>query len=137
MIYDLSDSYSAKQAKAYFDSLLKAGADIELKKRQQPKTVSQNAYLHVAFSILAISLGYSLDEIKTLIKRQIDFMIYEKNNTKFLRSVATLDKTEIGNLIDRVRAFGVEQGIYIPTPEEYLQSKTTIDIEIESNKRFL
>jgi hypothetical protein len=74
---------------------------------------------------VALELGYSLHEVKTLLKREYgEGMFYTKNGQKFLKSTSDLDSLEMTHFIDWLRAFSMDQfGCYIPTSEEYLENQ--------------
>lgn len=55
MIYDLSNSIQSERAKRRFDSLISSGRLIELKEITK-RSLSQNNYLHLIISYLAMKL---------------------------------------------------------------------------------
>ena len=132
MKLDLSIAFDNNKAKAYFDKLMDSKSKIELKEFKPKRTVSQNKYLHVCFTIVANETGYTVEEAKTVLKREHGaFMVYEKEGNKFLRSTATLDTLEMTMFIDWLRRFAMDHGYYIPTPEEFLQSQFEIEKELQ------
>jgi hypothetical protein len=135
MIYDLSKPYDANKFKARLKTL--KDKKVELTEIREKRTLTQNSYLHVCISIFAIEFGYTLDEAKTLLKRNCSFMVYEKNGDKFLKRTRGMDSKELTDFIDWIRDYSGMQGCYIPTPDEYRQNKRQIDDHISSHKRYL
>lgn len=133
MKLDLSIDYDKNKATTYMGKLMDKGCMVELKEIKEKRSISQNAYLHVCFSIIALETGYSLQEAKVLMKRAYgEGMVYVKNNQKFLRSTADLDTLEMTHFIDWLRSFSLDQwGCYIPTSEEYLQNQNHIERQIQ------
>jgi hypothetical protein len=134
MEYNLENSLDRKKAKVYFDKLMSGSGIIEIKKKQAKRSVSQNAYVHVCFTLFGIEYGLTIAESKTLLKRNCSFMVYDKKGEKFLRSTSDLDKYEMTNFIDWIRNFAADHGCYIPTPEEYIENRVEIDREIKMNQ---
>ena len=62
--------------KFYFDKYSKFEGVVELKKIHPKRSINQNSYLHVCISIFAIETGYTLDEMKEVLKRKCSFMRY-------------------------------------------------------------
>jgi len=133
MKLDLSQSFDLNKGALYFEKLKDKQAKIELKEFRQSRSIPQNSYLHVCFTILANETGYTIEEIKSITKREFgSFMVYEKNGHKFLRSTAHLDTLEMTEFIDWLRQFASDQlGCYIPTSEEYLVSQFEINKQLE------
>ena len=137
MKYNLDNPQEIKKAYAYLSKLSENSKEVEIKAIRKKRTISQNSYLHVCVSIIAIELGYNLEECKTMLKRKCNFMIYEKNGQKFLRRTRDMQTDELTKFIEWIRNFGGVNGINIPTSEEYLLNRINIDNEIERNKEFL
>lgn len=132
MIFDLQKDFEL--AYEYFMKLAESNSKINLTKIKTKRTVSQNAYIHVCFGIICMETGYSIQEAKTVLKREYG-LVYEKNGNKFLRSTADLDTGEMTGFIDWIRQFAhVQLGAYIPTPDEYIQNQFEIDKQLEHIK---
>lgn len=136
MKLDLSNSFDLNKAETYFEKLKKKKAKIELKEFHAKRSLDQNSYLHVCFTILANETGYTIAEIKTITKREHGaFMVYEKEGQKFLRSTAYLDKLEMTMFIDWLRQFANDQlGAYIPSPSEWIQNQFEISKQLQHVK---
>jgi deoxycytidine triphosphate deaminase len=137
MKFDLSTPNDLKQAKTHFKALCEAQNKIELKAIKNKRSLSQNAYLHVVITLYAIYFGSTLNEAKTDLKRGCSFMVYEKNGSKYLKETSKMDSKELTEFIEWIRNFAAENGCYIPTSEEYLQNKFSIDKDIDNNKKYL
>ena len=119
MKLDLSKSFDQKKAQTYLGKLIEKQSKIELKEYKEPRSNRQNRYFHAICAILGNDLGYTVDEMKIVIKRNLEWMIYQKNGVTFLRSSADLDTKEFTDLIDFTRSIGEENGCYLPTPDEF------------------
>lgn len=136
MKLDLSNNVDLNKFNVYCSKLIDGGKKVELKEIRPKRSLSQNNYAHVVFSLFGIYHGYSILEVKTLVKRS-NGNYYEKNGTKFLKSTADMDSGELTDLIEFTRNMSAKEGHYIPTSEEYLQNRFNIDREIEQNKEHL
>jgi len=136
MKYNLNNSLELNQFTARSAKLVDLGAKVELKQIRAPKTVKQNRYLHVVIGLWAINYGYTLPEAKTLLKRKAG-LYYTKGTNQFLMSTADLDSKELSNFIEVIRTSASLDGCYIPTAEEYLLNKYSIDKEINTNNKYL
>ena len=137
MKLNLSNTYDKERAKTRLKVLIDKGAKIELTEIKGKRTIRQNSYLHVCISLFAIEFGYTLDEAKTLLKRQCEFMKYSKNGQLFLKRTRDMDTKELTEFIEWIRNYSSQQGLYLPTSEEYLLHRFEIDKEIEQNKNYL
>ncbi len=137
MKYDLSDSLDQNKAKTYFDTLILKNKKIELKSIQGKRSISINSYLHVCISLFAIEYGYTLAEAKTMLKRECEFMVYEKNSQRFLVETSKQNNEECSKFVEWIRNYASKQGLYIPDAEEYKQNKFSIDREIDKHKTYL
>lgn len=137
MKYDFEIPLQRNQAAVYFDKLLDARKKIELKEVRELRSLSQNSYLHVVISLYGINFGSSLYEAKIDLKRMCDFMRYKKLGKHYLRETSKMDSKELTDFIDWIRTHSAKEGHYIPTSEEYITNRISIDREIESNKEYL
>lgn len=119
--YDTSNPLEAKQAKSRLSYLISKGAKVELTEKRKQRTYSQNNYLHLILTAWGVELGYDLDEMKQLLKRDLmpSVFKYERKGRTFYRSTADLDTKEGSRVIDKIRATALEStGYYIPAPNE-------------------
>ena len=137
MLYDLKDIVQSNDAKIKLRKLIEEGRWIELTKKKEKRTVKMNSYLHVVITMFAIKFGYTLDEAKTLLKRECNFMVYEKNGIKFLRRTRDLNTIEASDFISWIRNYSSQNGFYILSAEEYKENSYAIDEEINKHKQYL
>jgi len=127
MKLNLSDTVEQTKAREYFQKLIAEGAQIELKKFKPSRSNQQNRYFHLCCTLLSDYSGYTTDEVKMIIKNQLEFMSYLKGKHKFYKSSAELNTEEFTLLIDFTREFAHQHGVNIPTPEEYFNNQFEID----------
>lgn len=145
MTYALSSPLDAQNARARLELLIKRGSICELTEKKARRSVSQNAYLHVALGYLAAQTGNTLDWVKREYYKKHcnpDLFVGEKEDNfvgrvHYLKSSAELTTEEMSLSIDRLRNWAVlEAGIYIPTPEEEAQV-VAMQIEVERCKEWI
>jgi len=137
MRYNLASNIEVNKALAKLNYCIENERVIELKEVRRRRTIKQNSYIHVLFTLFGIEYGYTLEESKTLLKRLCPFMVYVKNGEKFLRSTRDMNTKELTDFIDWVREYAGQNGLYLPTPEEYLINQNEINRDIEINKKFM
>ena len=91
------------------------------------RSLQQNKYLHKIFSLMADHTGYSLSEIKTLMKHEFGF--YEEVTNKKTGEVlinylstADLSKKEFADFTEKVVMFANKHGLNILSPEEFYET---------------
>ena len=117
MKYDLSIKEDRYKAAAYFEKLMDKNSKIEIKKIYPKRTGDQNSYLHVLFSMYGLEFGYTIDEAKVVIKRDLGY-IYEKNGVKFLEHTSEMSTLQLTDFIKKFRNLSSTQGLYLPEPHE-------------------
>lgn len=137
MKLDLQNPLDLQKFKTYANKLVNEKAKVELKKVSVKRSISLNSYLHVVITLFAIEYGYTLEEAKTLLKRLCGFMVYEKNNEKFLRKTSKLNNSDCSKFVEFIRNYASQQGLYILDAEEYKTNKFNIDKEINNFKQYL
>ena len=137
MKFDLNISLERNKYDTYSDKLKRSNSKVELKKLGANRTIPLNSYLHVCISLFAIEYGYTLAEAKTMLKRECEFMIYEKNGVKFLVETSKQSNDECSKFVSWIRNYASNQGLYIPDAEEYKDNKFSIDKEIDRHKVYL
>ena len=90
------------------------------------RSLAQNKYLHKIFSIIADHTGYSMNEIKTLMKHE--FGLYEEVKNKktgevLLNYISTADlsKSEFADFTEKILLFCNSHGLKVQTPEQYFE----------------
>ncbi len=118
MKFNTAIPYEAKRASEYLRRLHEKKNIVEVKRVSPVRSLSQNSYLHVTFSIFGLESGYEASEAKTIYKRDVNpaLFVYKKNGILFLRSTATLTTKEMSDSIEKWRKYAAEQGIDIPAP---------------------
>ena len=137
MKFDLDSSIDIMRFKERTNYLLSKRSKVELNQTRKSRTIKQNSYLHVCISLYAIEFGYTLNEAKTDLKRLCSFMVYEKNNSRYLKETKKLSTKELTDFIEWIRGYSASNGFYIPDAEEYKTHKFNIDREIDKHKQYL
>ena len=130
MKFDLSQGEDCVRAEDYFNKLLGQNARIEIKKHSGVKSARQNRYLYACFKVLSDYSGYTVEEIKQILKTTSSVMVIEKGGHRFLRSISELDSKEMTTFIDEVRSFGLDHDCYIFSPDEFYQNQFNIEKQL-------
>jgi NAD/NADP transhydrogenase beta subunit len=137
MIYDTSQELEKKKYLAQAIYLAEKGFVVDLTRKLEKRTVTQNSYLHAIIQMFAIHTTNNLDDTKQLLKRACHFMhTFDGENIKTKRT-RDLDTKQMTDFIEWIRTFAGMQGCYIPTADEYKLNKFAIDSEIEKFKEYL
>ena len=136
MLYDLSKEFETNQARSLFEHLIGKRVLIELKERKPKRSLNQNAYLHVLFSLFGINFGYTIEESKTLIKRELGYF-YTKNGQKFLSHTSEMDSGQLTTFIEKFRNYSSGLGCYLPSADEYKCNYAYFDRQIIDNEIYL
>ena len=139
MNYDLSNKGDVSDFNDKAKYYIEKGVKVSLKRITEPKTISQNKYLHALFGIIGLHFGYTIEEVKQVVKMlREDVFTYERNGYKFIKSFSVLTKEEVSDVINWLRDYmSTKHSLYLMTSEEYLQHKYNVDNEIEKNKNYL
>jgi len=137
MKLDFRDPFDVKRGNKYYEKLLRGNKKVELTEKKPAKSIKLNAYLHVVITLSAIYHGYTIEERKVGLKRSCHFMRYERKGGLFLKQTSKMLDKEVSEFIEWIRTSEGKEGNYIPTSEEYLQNKFSIDKEIDKVKEFL
>lgn len=139
MKYDLSNEFERNKFFTKLDLLTKKGSKVEFSEIRPTRSISQNAYLHVCISLIAIENGNHIEDEKHNLKCICPFMHeYDGKGVLKTKKTSKLDSKQLTEFIDWIRNFAsIELGIYIPSSEEYLTNKFAIDNQIESHKQYL
>ena len=107
-------SKAIEQLNFWFDKGLK----VKIEAVRPIRSLPQNRYLHgVVFSVLAIELGLTIDEVKQLLKKK--FLSYEKTGNTFVKETSKLSTTELEAFVENCRTYSqIEHNCYIPKPNE-------------------
>lgn len=143
MVFDLKDRIEAEKAKTRFEYLLSKEKTIEILDKRKTRSVSQNAYLHLLLSAFGLNFGYTLQEVKQYIFKEIVnpdiFNDGEKHGIVSLqswRSSADLNTKEMSDSVDRFLKYSAEHGYRLPEPDDLVWINQ-IKNEVETNKKYL
>lgn len=146
MKYDLKNKEEEDKAREYFESLVRQRCIVDITRKFNRRTFSQNNYLHLLLSYCALQYGETLEYFKQVIWKQIiNRDIFEDQYVNRIngdirtewRSSADLDSKQMTLAIDRLLSWAPKElGIQLPTPNdtEYLR---LVENEIERNRKYL
>jgi len=137
MLYDLQNNLDKNKAAYKFHKLVEDGKVIELTEKRKKRSISQNSYLHVAITLFAIEVGYTIEEAKTVLKRECSFMRYDKEDHVFLKRTRDLNTKELTDFIEFIITYAAKMFITIPSSEEYILNQIDIDRHISHNKEYI
>lgn len=141
MFFDLSIEEHQVKFKEQCNKHYTDKACVELTKKQSNRTLQQNKYLHVVFSLIGLEFGENKEAVKHILKvRRSDIFKVDVKGCKvpYFRSTADLDKDEMKEFIDWIIEYmAINHNVRIPTVEEYLQHQHNIDSEIAKNEKYL
>jgi len=106
---------------------------VDVKKVNKKRTLSQNNYLHLLFSLYGLEFGYTKEEAKTQVKIALGYT-YTKGNYIFFQRTSKMDTKELNTFIEKFRTYSSLNGLYLPKPNEVTDRMYN---EIEANKEFL
>ena len=128
MKFNLNNEIDKQKFKNRSNELLDSGEFVELRKINQNRSLSQNAYLHLILGFFSIEYGDAIDYVKEeIFKKTANKDIFETEFVnrktgairKGLRSTKALDSGEMTEAIDRFRDYSSkEAGIYLPSTDE-------------------
>jgi hypothetical protein len=137
MIYDLVFKAELLRFNVAVDNARNNPAKYELSKKQK-RTVTQNRYLHALLKLLAVEMGLTLAETKQELKGACHFMMYVKNESRYLKSTADLDSNEMGRFIDWLREWSPQNlGLELMDAEEYRGRADEVDQELRKFDKYL
>jgi hypothetical protein len=137
MKYDLSKHLDINKATAKFTKLIEQGKCIELTEKRKVRSIQQNSYIHIVFTLYGICNGLTIEEAKTDLKRDYPNGRYEKNGNTYLVQTSKMNTKELSDFVEWILEKSAKEGNYIPTSEDYLESKFEIDRQIEAQKQYL
>lgn len=110
-----------KYAKDFIDKTAEDGSmEVVVRKHKCEKSVNQRAGFHFLLKIISDETGYTVEEVKELVKQRC-FGSEEKKifgEVIFLpKSSETLNRKEYSELIEGVYRLGAEAGILLPNLE--------------------
>jgi len=136
-IYNLKSDFGIERAKSYLDKLITSGAKVKIEKVSGKRSTSQNSYVHVLFTLYGLEVGLTIDEAKGFVKRSCGWMRYDKNGHTFVKKTSDLNTKEFSQFVDWFRNWSAQQGIYLPSADEYGINYDEIKGHIEANRQYL
>ena len=98
---------------------------LTVKKYKANRSEEQNRYLHgVVFKIIADHTGYSLEEVKELMREMFlnEMKVLHGVEVSIGKSTTKLNKTEMNEFIEKIRDWAsLELYCYIPDPNEVVK----------------
>ena len=132
MKYDLSIKYQLQNFNEYANKLVNISATVELTRKFKKRTISQNAYLHVLFSIWGLHHGYLLNEAKQEVKEAVGYS-YIKKGKRYYKETHKMDSVELTIFIDKFRDWSnITNGYYLLTADEYKEEQIRIQNELKN-----
>lgn len=145
MWYNLSNPLERESFTLRTQQLTTDGAAMVELTVKRPRSLRQNAYLHLAISYFALQLGYTAQEVKDAYFKRLcspDLFLRTRHDPilgcdrEYLRSTRSLTKDETTLAINRFLQFAAQHGIYIASPDEYVALQF-MQHEVQRNERFL
>jgi len=146
MIYILENELQKKQFIEKVKFYISKGKRVELKVKNDKRTISQNSYLHLILTWFGIETGYTLEEVKQeIFKKHVNSNLFYDGEFDGVvkierwRSTANLDTAEMTLAIDRFRNFSSQElGIYLPEPNDLvLLQEIENEISKHKNQEFI
>lgn len=136
MIYNLSNIKEKEKADSRYFELRESGKCIELTEKKDERSIQSNKYLHKIIQILGNELGYTLSDMKQLLKLRCPFMHKVLDGEKIPESTKTEQKL-FNEFVDWIRNYSsMEHGVYLPTPEEYRENQWNIDKQVNKTNQY-
>ncbi|WP_448607611.1 hypothetical protein [Paenimyroides ceti] len=139
-IYNANNHIDRHRATKRFIELISDSKTFELKEIKPIRTLRQNRYLHLILSWFGMETGYTLQEVKQIIFKQVvNYNLfydgeYGELKVQRWRSTADLKTDELTTAIDNFRNYSsTEAGIYLPEPSD-LAFLNEIDLQIKQQK---
>jgi hypothetical protein len=111
-----------------------AKVTVEIKSRRKPRSLSQNAYLHLCLNMIADETGNSLEVIKTTLKamyckkplldREGEPIIDKATGevVHYIQDTSDMDTFEASQFTENVRMFAIDFcGMTIPDPDQNIE----------------
>jgi len=130
MLLDLNIPHDRNKAETYFAKLISDGAKIELRQIRPPRTLRQNKYVHALFALWGAEWGWSIDEAKIVVKRELGY-IYERNGQDFPVKTSGMDTGQLTEFINKFRNWSAHNGLHLPSADEFHENYFEIMKEVE------
>lgn len=98
---------------------------LTVREEGKPRTHTQNNYLWAIYTLIGDWSGHTKEEVHSFCKEKFlgrDFMKIGEEEIQVPKSTKKLSTDEFGEYLDNVMAFAAENGVVIPTKEEFYNS---------------
>jgi len=133
MRFNSSIPYQRENAINYFQKLIEEKRRFEIKRIFEGRTIQQNSYLHLLFSLYGLHFGLTLEEAKQDIKRDLGYT-YIKNEREYFKHTSEMNTKELTDFIEKFRSYSSTLGLYLPKPNEISDEQLN---EIDRNQNYL
>lgn len=140
MTYDLATNLDKERFKQRCNYLFEKKKRVTLTEKRYKRTLRQNKYFHLIAGWYGLEIGYTLEEVKQLIKRQIcpDMFRYEKGENVFYKGTSDLNTKEMTIVIEIFRNHAARDGMYLPAPNEHSQLQSMQEqLEQYGNRQYV
>ncbi len=90
------------------------------------KTTQQNKYIHAIIGEIAREYGYTLNEMKHLLKWKFGYCNYIQE-VAIYDSIADMSKEQLSQFTEQCIQHAAEEGIIILSPEEYFSQTKNLN----------
>lgn len=109
--------WNKKQITEYLDN--QEDWVFEINRVRKKRSVSQNAYLHFIFSLIAEETWETTETVKEVMKSKFLKMYNTKFETVYIKPTSTLTTLELTHFIEQIRVFAWEfLWMEIPSPTD-------------------
>ena len=120
MKYNLNNKDELDKASDKLAKLAGQHAIVEIKKISPKRSLNQNSYYYLILAVIAVSTGYTPEEVKQIHKTEISpgIFMHEKKGRTLAKSTRDLDTKQFTSAIDQLRMYAGDHGIDTPLPDE-------------------
>lgn len=120
MIYNLSQENHKEAAIRRLENLISRKARVEIKHKRVNRTLRQNRYFHLLCGYFGINFGYTIEEVKMIIKTEVcpHLGVYIKNGRKFIISSADWNTKQMTEVIDMFKDYSATKDLPLPEANE-------------------
>lgn len=125
--FNLDNPYDVEKFKKKVSELERKGGWVEITRKYPLRSNSQNNYLHLLLGYFAVEFGYSLEQVKMQVFKQLcnkDIFFRDRVNkhgqtVTYIRSTSELLTDEMSLAITRFRNYSASEcGLYLPEANE-------------------
>ena len=131
MKFELKKTYDQQKAMEYLNKLIKDESKCEVKKLHPKRSLDANRYIHVLFGIWGKEYGYFMDEAKQTIKHALDYYTVNDKGALIYDQTSKMSSSELAIFTDKFRDWSAINGLYLPTPKEFILEQIHFENLIE------